>query len=145
MKIVFEIPYPPTKAGRTAWSKLYGLNAYWAGKHWSQRKKDAEYWHYLVRAELRRQGVKPRVFKHPVYITFYHNDGLDIDNHAAASAIQRAANIIISASPAFPQALLKSAAHIKYLSRFQHFLYIAWQSKTALVKLCVIISCLDSE
>lgn len=46
-------------------------------------KKDAEYWHYLVRAELRRQGVKPRVFKHPVYITFYHNDGLDIDNHAA--------------------------------------------------------------
>lgn len=79
MKIVFEIPYPPTKAGRTAWSKLYGLNAYWAGKHWSQRKKDAEYWHYLVRAELRRQGVKPRVFKHPVYITFYHNDGLDID------------------------------------------------------------------
>lgn len=71
------------KAGRTAWSKLYGLNAYWTGKHWSQRKKDAEYWHYLVRAELRRQGVKPRVFKHPVYITFYHNDGLDIDNHAA--------------------------------------------------------------
>ena len=27
MKIVFEIPYPPTKAGRTAWSKLYGLIA----------------------------------------------------------------------------------------------------------------------
>ena len=83
MKTVFELPYPPTKAGRTAWSKLYGLNAYWSGKHWAQRKKDAEYWHYLVRSELRRQGVKPRVFKHPVYITFYHNDGLDIDNHAA--------------------------------------------------------------
>ena len=27
MKIVFEIPYPPTKAGRTAWSKLYGLES----------------------------------------------------------------------------------------------------------------------
>ena len=63
MKIVFEIPYPPTKAGRTAWSKLYGLNAYWTGKHWSQRKKDAEYWHcsaclemYAKPSEVRRTG-----------------------------------------------------------------------------------------
>lgn len=58
MKIVFEIPYPPTKAGRTAWSKQYGLNTYWSGKHWAQRKKDADYWHYLVRSELRRAGNK---------------------------------------------------------------------------------------
>lgn len=82
MKISFEIPYPPTKAGRAAWSRRYSLNAYWAGKHWTQRKKDAEYWHSLVRAELHRQGIKPRLAKHPVYITFYHNDRLDIDNHA---------------------------------------------------------------
>lgn len=79
----FLISYPPTKAGKTAWAKQYGLNAYWAGKHWAQRKKDADYWHALVRSELRRQGIKPRIAKNPVYVAFYHNDRLDIDNHAA--------------------------------------------------------------
>ena len=83
MKIAFEIPYPPTKAGKSAWAKQYGLNAYWAGKHWALRKKDAEYWHYLVKSELRRQGIKTRIAKRPVLITFYHDDRLDIDNHAA--------------------------------------------------------------
>lgn len=81
--IRFLIPYPPTKAGKTAWARQYGFNKYWAGVHWSQRKKDADYWHALVRSELRRQGIKPRVAKRPVYVAFYHNDRLDIDNHAA--------------------------------------------------------------
>lgn len=83
MKTTFFIPYPPTKAGKSEWSKRYGLNPYWAGKHWSQRKKDADYWHSLVKSELRRQGIKPRVAKKPVHITFWHNDRLDVDNHAA--------------------------------------------------------------
>ena len=81
--VQFLIPYPPTKAGKTAWARQYGLNSYWAGKHWSQRKKDADYWHALVRSELRRQGVKPRLAKGPVQVTFYHDDRLDVDNHAA--------------------------------------------------------------
>ena len=85
MKTVFKIPYPPTKAGRAAWSKQYGMNALYAGKHWAQRKKDADYWHYLVRSELRSQGVKPRQYKHPVVVTFYWNDRLDIDNHSYMS------------------------------------------------------------
>lgn len=79
----FLIPYPPTKAGRSQWSKEYGLNAYWAGKHWAKRKADADYWHRLVHTELRRQGIKPRLFKNPVSITFRWNDRLDLTNHAA--------------------------------------------------------------
>ena len=38
--MIFEIPYPPTKRGKAAWNKRFGLNAYYAGKHWSQRKPD---------------------------------------------------------------------------------------------------------
>ena len=48
----FVIHYPETKQGKTEWSKRYGLNAYWAGKHWAERKRDAEHWHWLTRAEL---------------------------------------------------------------------------------------------
>lgn len=111
----FEIPYPRTKAGKAAWAKEYGLNAYWAGKHWAKRKQDAEYWHALVRAELQRQGIRagwskqpygleggsipetagkgqatdaeegirPGILHCPVRITFWWDDRLDIDNHAA--------------------------------------------------------------
>ena len=79
----FKIPYPTTKAGKAQWAKDYGLNAYYAGKHWSKRKRDAEFWHSMVRAELRKQGIKPRPFREPVIISFWWNDRLDIDNHAA--------------------------------------------------------------
>lgn len=80
--MTFIIPYPKTKDGRKAWAKEYGLNAIYAGKHWSKRKKDSEFWHYLVLSELRRQGIERNVFKKPVKITFYWNDNLDIDNHS---------------------------------------------------------------
>ena len=80
--IRFMIPYPSTKKGRAEWSKKYGLNAYWAGKHWAQRKNDADYWHNLVHSELRRQGIRGS-FDRPVWITFRWNDRLDLDNHAA--------------------------------------------------------------
>ena len=83
MIVRFIIPYPPTKAGRAQWAKEYGLNAYYSGKHWAKRKKDAEYWHSLVRNELRKQGIRPKLFKSPVIVSFWWNDRLDIDNHAA--------------------------------------------------------------
>jgi hypothetical protein len=82
VKVRFVIPYPSTKAGKSQWTKEYGLNAYYAGKHWSKRKRDAEFWHSLVRSELRKQ-LKPRLFKEPVIVSFWWNDRLDIDNHAA--------------------------------------------------------------
>jgi hypothetical protein len=82
MTISFTIPYPSTKAGKTDWNRRYGLNPYYSGKHWSERKKDAEYWHYLVRSELRKLE-KRSMLRSPVVITFYYNDNLDLSNHAA--------------------------------------------------------------
>lgn len=58
------------------------MNAYYAGKHWSRRKQDAEYWHLLTRSALNRQEVRRTPFEKPVVITILWNDRLDIDNHA---------------------------------------------------------------
>ena len=52
--MIFEIPYPPTKRGKAAWNKRFGLNAYYAGKHWSQRKRDAEELHSLALWSMKR-------------------------------------------------------------------------------------------
>ena len=58
------------------------MNAYYAGKHWSKRKQDAEYWHLLTRSAINRQEVRKTPFEKPVVITILWNDRLDIDNHA---------------------------------------------------------------
>lgn len=81
--IAFEIPYPATKRGKAAWNKRFGLNAYYAGKHWSQRKKDAEELHELAHWAMRKAGIAKRLVKRPVKVTFFWNDNLDIDNHGA--------------------------------------------------------------
>ena len=78
----FRIYYPKSKAEQKRWAKEYGMNAYYAGKHWSRRKEDAEYWHLLTRSALNRQEVRKTPFEKPVVITILWNDRLDIDNHA---------------------------------------------------------------
>lgn len=78
----FVIEYPESKAGRKQWAKEYGMNAYYAGKHWSARKRDAEFWHLMVRRCMDRQGVRRTPFHVPVIVTFRWNDRLDIDNHS---------------------------------------------------------------
>lgn len=80
MTVEFTIPYP---ARRSAWTKRYGLNSYWAGKHPHQRAKDARDLEALVRLCLRAQNVPMYMFEKPVSICFYHNTRMDIDNHAA--------------------------------------------------------------
>lgn len=40
-KEVFRIAYPKTGAEKKKWAKEYGMNAYYAGKNWALRKKDA--------------------------------------------------------------------------------------------------------
>lgn len=80
---MFKIDYPPTKAGKSAWNRQYGLNAYYSGKHWAVRKKDAEYWHTITRAAVRECIKKPTMFENPVVIEMYFNDNLDASNHAA--------------------------------------------------------------
>ena len=44
----FVINYPATPSGKKSWMKMYGMNAYYAGKHWSLRKQDADVWHMLT-------------------------------------------------------------------------------------------------
>lgn len=80
MKEVIRIEYPKTAAGKKQWCKLYGSNAYWAGKHWSKRKEDAQYWHALTWAAMTK--IRKRPLDKPVVITFLWNDNLDLDNHS---------------------------------------------------------------
>lgn len=77
--IRFTIPYPKNRARFT---KEYGLNAYYAGVHWSVRKKRADAWHWIVRQELQQQKIRRELFAHPVVISFFWDDRMDIDNHA---------------------------------------------------------------
>lgn len=80
MTICFKVPYP---ARKSAYTKRYGLNAYWAGKNHHARAADARDLEALVRLCLRQQGIPVRLFEKPVTISFRHNTRMDIDNHAA--------------------------------------------------------------
>ena len=82
MTVKFTIPYPPTKKGKAMWGRQYGMNAYYSGKHWAQRKNDAEVWHWMTTAAMRKAHCRTNPFDRPVIVRFYWNDGLDIDNHA---------------------------------------------------------------
>lgn len=79
----FDIQYPNTKAGKSLWNKQYSLNAYYAGKHWSVRKRDAEFWHLLVQEAICKQKKAIHMASVPVQITILFHDGLDCSNHAA--------------------------------------------------------------
>lgn len=81
--IRFTIPYPPTNKGKSAFCRRFGMNAYYSGKHWAARKKDAEELHQLAALSMKRAGIRKHPVKGPVEIRFYWDDGLDCDNHAA--------------------------------------------------------------
>lgn len=74
----FTIPYPEDKRLHKLWMKDYSLNAIYQGKHWSKRREDAEYWHWLTLSQV----PNAKMFEKPVKVTMYWNDNLDIDNHA---------------------------------------------------------------
>ena len=78
----FTIDYPRTKAEKAGWSRLYGLNAIYAGKHWSKRNEDKQFWHMMVGSAMNRARIPRKPFEKPVSITMWWDDGLDIDNHA---------------------------------------------------------------
>lgn len=73
-KLKFTIEYPKKISE-------YGMNSIYKGKHWSRRKADSDYWHWLTRASLKRQKIPQAIFEKPVKIKFYWNDRFDIDNH----------------------------------------------------------------
>lgn len=80
--MVLILPYPTNKKMKSAFCKEYSLNSIYAGKHWTKRRADKEYWRFLVLSELKRQGIKPEAFHVPAEITFTWNDHLDCSNHA---------------------------------------------------------------
>lgn len=80
--IRFEIQYPQGKKDKISWNRRFGLNAYYAGKSWPERKRDAEELHMIARAAMHRAGIKPGVMSSPAQVRFFWADGLDIDNHA---------------------------------------------------------------
>lgn len=73
-KLKFTIEYPKKISD-------YGMNSIYKGKHWSKRKADSDYWHWLTRLSLKKQKIPQAIFKKPVKIKFYWNDRFDIDNH----------------------------------------------------------------
>lgn len=78
----FTIPYPQTKAGKSAFCHQYGLNAYYAGKPWPMRRQDAEALHTLAALAMRKANVQRKAVTGPVEVRFYWDDRLDVDNHA---------------------------------------------------------------
>jgi len=73
MTVTIELEYPPNA------TRLYSDNKYYAGKHWAQRKKDAELWHQLMLYEA--PWSRPPL-RSPVRITYYWDDRLDLSNHS---------------------------------------------------------------
>lgn len=59
----------------------WGMNAVYSGRHWAERKKQAQTVHMLVRAAIRKQHRNVQMFRVPVSVSIYYNSRLDIDNH----------------------------------------------------------------
>lgn len=81
--IRFTIPYPSTKQGMADWSRRYSLNAYWSGKHYAARNRDAREIHDLTLLCMKQAGIRKALLEYPVEVWFYWDDGLDVDNHGA--------------------------------------------------------------
>lgn len=82
MTEVFRIDYPKTESGKKAWNKVYGMNAIYAGKHWTKRRQDAQMWHLMTVGAMNRARCRKTPFDKPVVIRFLWNDRLDLSNHA---------------------------------------------------------------
>lgn len=73
--ICFTIPYPEN------FTRNYSLNSIYGGVHWTKRQRLAQEWHWTVKDALSAAKISHKPLKHPVAITFFWDDGLDIDNH----------------------------------------------------------------
>lgn len=78
----FEIPYPEGKKAVAAWNKRFSLNAYYAGKNYHQRKRDADEMHSRTILAVRQRRIRRQYVTGPVAVKFYWPARLDIDNHA---------------------------------------------------------------
>lgn len=78
-EVEFEIRIDDELKGILA--KKYGLNSLYSGKHWTVRKKDADFWHKYVADQIDKSKIKKEIFNSPVTIDFKFNTRMDIDNH----------------------------------------------------------------
>lgn len=63
-------------------SKEFGMNElYSQSKHWSERKRQAQQIHMLVKSQIRKADRNAKPFDKPVVVTIWYNTRLDIDNH----------------------------------------------------------------
>lgn len=63
----------------------WGMNKVYSGKHWNERKQQAEIIHLMVRAAIKKQLRPAQMFNKPVTVTILYNSRLDIDNHGYLS------------------------------------------------------------
>lgn len=82
MTETIKISYPKTAAGKKEWSKRYGVNAYWKGKHFHERAEDARFWHAITKTAIDAAHCRKHPFERPVVVSFAWNDNLDLDNHS---------------------------------------------------------------
>lgn len=80
--MTFDIPYPPTKAGKTEWNRRYGLNAFYSGMDKHDRSRRVQALHDRAIAAMKKARIPQKYIPWPVEVVFRWNDGLDIDNHA---------------------------------------------------------------
>ena len=74
MRVRFELELEP--------NSKWGMNSIYSGKHWNERKTQAQEVHLLVRAAIRKQHRSVRMFREPVSVSIWYNSRLDIDNHS---------------------------------------------------------------
>ncbi len=63
-------------------AKTEGLNAIYAGMHWSKRKRLADDWRWIVKDAINKSGIDQKIFDVPVSIEMYFNSRMDCSNHA---------------------------------------------------------------
>lgn len=80
--MTFTIQYPVGKKAKSNFCRRFWLNAYYAGKPWQVRKRDANELHLMTISAMRREKIPKKLFERPVEVKFYWDDGLDVDNHA---------------------------------------------------------------
>ena len=91
--MTFTIPYPSGKRGKVGFCRRFGLNAYYAGKPWPARKRDADELHSMALAAMRKANIPKKLLDCPVKVKFYWDDGLDVDNHAGVHTSRRQAEM----------------------------------------------------
>ena len=70
------------RANRTNYRYYFFDYLYYTGKHWAQRKKDAEELHELTVLSMKKAKIRKEPLPFAVELRFRFNDRLDCSDHA---------------------------------------------------------------